>query len=350
MSTSPATPAAAGAQAATATPAAPTAAKAHPAPVVPPKPSAVPAEPTREPTAPAAKPIDPAAFSRALASQRAAKARIDETKQQTAALAKEKETLAAREKELAPLLEMKGLLEKGDALAVAERLAGGEDKLDKFLEQLTSKVVAGRKGAATRQPGELPADVKARLEKLDALEQSLEALKTERAEEKKSLDEQRAEYEASQRAAAGERFLADGWAEVAKKADDFELSLVYQEEAQQRVSDKLVALGQSRAKEAKSQRTAYQPLTQADYLAAAAEVEAELLERQEKGLTTKKVRAKLASAGSTKAAPPAASTQGKTPKTVTTQRGATPAGSPDWNKLTPKQRLLAFKRGEYVPQ
>lgn len=349
MSTSPATPAAPGAQAATATPAAPTAAKAPPAPTAPPKPGAAPGEPAKEPAAPAAKPMDSAAFARALASQRAAETRFRENKQQSAALAKEKETLAAREKELAPLLELKSLMEKGDPLAVAERLAGGEG-LDKFLEQLTSKVVAGRKGAATRQPGELPADVKARLEKLDALEQSLEALKTERAEEKKALDGQRAEYEAQQRAAAGERFLADGWAEVAKKADDFELSLVYREEAQQRVSDKLVALGQSRAKEAKSQRTAYQPLTQADYLAAAAEVEAELLERQEKGLTTKKVRAKLTGAGSTKAAPPAASTQGKTPKTVTTQRGATPAGSPDWNKLTPKQRLLAFKRGEYVPQ
>ncbi len=343
MSTSPATPAAPGAQAATATPAAPTVAKAPPAPAAPPKPGAAPVEPLKEPAAPAAKPIDPAAFTRALASQRAAKARIEENKQQSAALAKEKETLAAREKELAPLLELKSLMEKGDPLAVAERLAG-EDNLDKFLEQLTSKVVAGRKGAATRQPGELPVDVKARLEKLDALEQSLEALKTEREEEKKSLGEQRAEYEAQQRAAAGEKFLADGWAAVAAKADDFELSLVYPEEAQQRVSDKLVALGQTRAKEAKSQRTAYRPLTQADYLAAAAEVEAELLERHEKGLTTKKVRAKLASAGSTKAAPTATS-QGKAPKTVTTQRGEAPPQSPGSELLSPKKRLLAYKNG-----
>lgn len=336
MSTSPAAPSAPGATAPQ-SPAQPAAATRQPTPSTA-QPAAVGAQAVEQPK----QPINHVDFTKALAAQRAATKRNEEAKAKAAEVEKAQAAVKAREAELAPLLEIKGLMDKGDPLAVATKLAGGEDKLEDFLAKLSGAVVSARgKGGRSVTP-----EVQAKLDAVDALKEELESLKKERASEKAEREQAAAKWSESQQAAAGEKYLADGWESLKAKGADFELVLKpeFSALAQDRIINKLVAMGQQRAKETR-QGAQVPPLTPDDYRNAASEVESELLNLQVAGLTTAKVKAKLKESSGTTATPTAASPKGQPPKTVTSQRGDAPVTTPGSELLSPKKRMLAFKQG-----
>lgn len=271
----------------------------------------------------ARKPSAPA-LERALALERAAKAQRTTLSAKEKELAERAQALDAQAKDLAQLRELSGLLEK-DPLAFAARVAGGEEKMESLLQSLTDAVLAkGGKAGAKPAAAELPEEVKARLEKMAAMQQALEELKAQREEERSQRQKAEAAYH--ERAAA--TFLDEGWKKLEGNRTSFDL-LLATPRGRERVETKVLEYAQREKK-------------LPDYGAIAAKVLAEIEAEVAPLLQSEYVRGKLGV--QSKAGPSPTSSPSGAPKTVTNHRGDPPT-SDDWENLTPKQRLLRFKNG-----